>query len=542
MAILAWIVLAIVGAAACIAFLQRFYRKSTRDTALLRTGFGGQYIALEGGVFSIPMLHRLDEINMRAQRVQVQLSGARSVLTKDFLRVDVSLEFRVRVAASNEAIASAAQTFGARALRTDELGKMLEGRFIDVIHARAVEHSHDELHEHRATFVHSVRETLLAELSQNGLLLESVALTHLDQTPFDAFNENNVFNAVGMRKLAEIVASNKKQRAETQADAEIAIAKTHLHSSKQRIELRLQEDEAQLRQHQTTQNWRTDIDAELAKAKESAQLAVESAKLQCEREMAVQQLQKDHALAQARLQNQLAIEMQRVQQAITLTREQEQEAMAAMAGEKTKTELRLVQEQGQTQHEKAVQLREHELAVARSHQVAETEGVRTKAQVSTLLEVATAEAQAMAVRANGSEASLSAEARGMAARIAADNAQSADLMRLRLELARIEALPMLAEKMSKPLEKIESIRVHHISGLGGSAGGKQAGGPLDSIYDMAMNLPMLKKLGETLGADLDMSIPQLARAESDHVRAAADHQKIQSTPSTPAKPNPGNMQ
>src|SRR6218665_3563915 len=49
--------------------------------------------------FALPILHRLDEINMRAQRVLIARSGASSVLTKDCLRADVSLEFRVRVAA-----------------------------------------------------------------------------------------------------------------------------------------------------------------------------------------------------------------------------------------------------------------------------------------------------------------------------------------------------------------------------------------------------------------------------------------------------------
>jgi uncharacterized membrane protein YqiK len=115
-------------------------------------------------------------------------------------------------------------------------------------------------------------------------------------------------------------------------------------------------------------------------------------------------------------------------------------------------------------------------------------------------------------------------------------------MDLRLQMARLEALPLLAEKMVKPLEKIESIRINHLSGMSGSQGGKGGGtsGPMDAIYDMALNLPMLKKLGESMGADLDLNIPQLARAESDHFRAAADHQKARST-STSSTPNPSNQ-
>ena len=36
------IVIVVVALAVFIAFLQRFYRKATRETALIRTGFGGQ--------------------------------------------------------------------------------------------------------------------------------------------------------------------------------------------------------------------------------------------------------------------------------------------------------------------------------------------------------------------------------------------------------------------------------------------------------------------------------------------------------------------
>jgi len=477
------------------------------------------------------MLHRVDEINMRAHRVLLKRAGESSLLTEDRLRVDVTMEFRVRVNAQANGVAAAAQTFGARALRSEELGRMLEGRFADVIQSCSAIRTLDALHERRAEYVASVREALVQELHENGLRLESVALIHFDQTPFSALNENNVFNSVGMRKLAEIVAANKKRRAETESDAEISVAQTQLHTTKRRIELNIEQEQAQIGQRQELENSRTRSDTEVALAKESAQLSIERARLDRERELTASQIERDHELDKARLQAKLGLEVQRVNHAIEMSRHQELEALASIEGERAKTKLLLEQEGGLTEREVAVQQRQYELALARMTQDSETDSMRVKTEVSRLLETARAEADATRVKAAAQEASLVAEAAGVAARIAADNAQTPELMKLRLELARIEALPKLAEKMVKPLEKIDSIRINHLSGMGGSNGGNGAGSssPIDAIYDMALNLPMLKKLGESIGADLDLNIPQLARAESDLARATIEHQKVRGT-------------
>ncbi|MFX8856584.1 flotillin family protein, partial [Acinetobacter baumannii] len=79
------------------------------------------------------------------------------------------------------------------------------------------------LHEGRGAYVREVKELVAESLAQNGLSLESVALRRFDQTPFGAVDENNAFNAVGLRRLAEVIASNKKQRAAIEADADVAV-------------------------------------------------------------------------------------------------------------------------------------------------------------------------------------------------------------------------------------------------------------------------------------------------------------------------------
>lgn len=84
MVVLGWllgIVIAIVAIAIIVVFLNRFYRKSSRDVALVRTGFGGQRIVISGGCLALPFLHKVDEINMRTIRVEVRRTGDKSLIS-----------------------------------------------------------------------------------------------------------------------------------------------------------------------------------------------------------------------------------------------------------------------------------------------------------------------------------------------------------------------------------------------------------------------------------------------------------------------------
>ena len=124
-------------------------------------------------------------------------------------------------------------------------------------------------------------------------------------------------------------------------------------------------------------------------------------------------------------------------------------------------------------------------------------------------------------RAAAEKDELLARAEGTAALIQAENAQSPELIDLKLDLARIEALPAIVEKMMKPAEKIETIRINQITGLGGSsAGGGSTGGGdggggaeargdgnavnqvVDAVMRLALQLPAVRKLGEEVGINV----------------------------------------
>ena len=124
-----------------------------------------------------------------------------------------------------------------------------------------------------------------------------------------------------------------------------------------------------------------------------------------------------------------------------------------------------------------------------------------------------AKAEISKMRLDAKRATLEVQANGRRALNEADNLLTKEIVALKVELAKLEALPKVVAEMVKPAEKINSVNIHHVSGLGGS-GSTQGGSAqkpvvnqaLDSVMEMAVQLPALKKLGEELGMSMDKGV------------------------------------
>lgn len=521
MVFLAWllgIAAAVVAVAVAVVFLNSFYRKSSRDVALIRTGFGGQQIVISGGCLALPFLHKVDEINMRTIRIEVRRVGDKSLITEDRMRVDAELEFYVRVQPSVEGIATAAQALGARAFTPEGIRNLLEGRFVDAVQAVAAEQTMDSLHEKRGEFVRLVSALLGENLARAGLQLDSVSLTRLDQAAFASLDENNAFNAVGMRKLAEIIAVNKKKRAEIEADADISVRQTQLAATKQRLELGTEEEQAQIRQRLELDKVRAASDAEAARAREVATVEAEAARIARERDTRAAEIEKGRELRRLEIEAQLGSEVRKADSAIALAAKHAEEARAQAMAELARAEVILAQEKVQTDRDRAVADRSHEIALKRVAEAGEVAEANAQTETAVLLRKAKAEAEAKRVLAEAERLKLLAESEGAKAVIAARNSRSDALMQHELEVHRLDRLPEIIGQMMKPAEKIDSIRIHQINGFGNSTGGPANGAAIDgggrppvnqvmdSILGMALQLPALKSIGDQIGVDFASTV------------------------------------
>jgi len=522
MTLLAWLfglIVLIVAIAVTVAFLNRFYRKTSRDVALIRTGFGGQKIVLTGGTLALPFLHKVDEINMRTMRIEVSRSGAKSLITEDRMRVDVELEFYLRVQPTVDGVATAAQAIGSKSLSPDGVRNLLEGRFIDAIQATGATFTMDSLHDKRAEFVRTIRESVRENLGHSGLQLESVSLTRMDQAAFASLDDNNAFNAVGLRKLAEIIATSKKKRAEIEADADVSVRQTQLEAIKQRLSLSRQEEEAQIGQRLEIEKLKATSDADTARAREQSTVASEAARIEREQATRVAEIQKARELRKLEIEAQLSSEVRKIDSSIAMAAKHAEEARAQAQAELARTEIVLAQEQLQTERERVVADRSREIALKREQERGEVETSKAESETAVLLMTAKAEASATTTRAEAQRIRLTAESEGARAVIDAENSRTSELMHLQLEQHRLDRLPEIIAQMMKPAEKIDSIRIHQVTGFGGSSSGGGSGGAggdaaqrapvtqvMDSILGMALQLPAMKSIGDSIGVDLSAAV------------------------------------
>ena len=519
------ILLVIVLVAILVVVAAWLYERASRELSLVRTGLGGRKVVLDGGVIVLPYFHKVSRVNMQTMRLEVHRHGEQALITKDRLRVDVGVEFYVSVEPTEESIARASQTLGRRTFEADKLRDLIEGKLVDTLRSVAAQQTMDELHEGRGAFVKQVKSALTEEIRRNGLELESVSLTALDQTPFTALDENNAFNAVGMRKLAEVIANSKKERATIDADAEVSVRRSAMEAAKRTLQIDLEEQEAQIEQVKTLESLRASQLAEIAASKAESEIAANAAKIEMEKSIRASDIQREEEISKAEIAQRLAVETAKQQRNITLRKQSMDEAKAEAAASGARAEAVKAAENVETakalaaaERGKSLDLitaeKESQVHGLRKQHAAETEADTMVTLAGARLKAAQSDADAEKVRLSAMAEELAMKAENARAMNEAENAMSPEVIELARDKARLEALPKIVEQMVRPAEKIDSIKIHHITGgaldRSRSSGGGEGGGDkppvnqaLDSIMDMAVQLPALRKIGEDLGVSFE---------------------------------------
>src|SRR5215468_709714 len=306
------VILGLIVIAAVIAIvvwlMNWLYRRSSKEVAFVRTGLGGQKVVMNGGAFVLPIIHEVIPVNMNTLRLEVQRGRERALITKNRMRVDVVAEFYLRSQSTAEAIANAAQTLGQRTMQPEALSELIEGKFVDALRAVAAEMSMEEMHEKRGEYVKRVKQAVAEDLLKNGLELESVSLTGLDQTNMDFFNPSNAFDAEGLTRLTEEIERRKKIRNDIEQDTLIQIRNKNLEAERVQLDIDRESEYARLRQENEVETRRAAQQADLARERAVREREAEEARILSRLEIEKAKIAQERALDEERISREREIQ------------------------------------------------------------------------------------------------------------------------------------------------------------------------------------------------------------------------------------------
>jgi uncharacterized membrane protein YqiK len=533
-AIIGWIVVAIVVLAIAIAFgiwvMNRLYRRSSKETSFVRTGLGGQKVVMNGGAFVLPIVHEVIPVNMNTLRLEVRRGRDSALITKDRMRVDVVAEFYVRVQATASAIAAAAQTLGRRTMQPESLRELLEGKFVDALRSCAAATTMEHMHERRGEYVKQVRQGVAEDLLQNGLELESVSLTGLDQTNMEFFNPSNAFDAEGLTRLTEEIERRKKIRNDIEQDTLIQIRNKNLEAERVQLDIDRESEYARLRQENEVETRRAAQQAELARERAVREREAEEARISSRLEIEKAKIAQERALDEERIAREREIQRLEVDRRKSLELAEQERSIAIAAKSKAQSEAQaeaeLARAKAVSAEEKVFSARETEIAERRkqidligARQEAEREAIRIKVMAESEKSAAVdraaatrtdaeAEAEADKIRSLASRLRYEIESEGRRQMNEAANMLSPESRASEARLRLIEKLEVIIRESVKPMERIEGIKILHVEGLGGNGGGRlggpEGGGSLaDSVVDSALRYraqaPLIDNLLREIG-------------------------------------------
>ena len=354
--------------------VTRLYQKASANQAFVRTGMGGAKVVKDGGTLVLPVIHQIIPVSLETMRLNVERRGPHALITKDNLRVDLSAEFYIKVQANADDVLAASRSLGDRSVTPGSVSELVQEKLISALRTVAATQDLVELHSKRDEFAGKVQAIVTHDLASNGLTLESVTISALDQTDPSALQERNVFDAQGLRKIAEITQRAKVDRNQIERAAEQEITLQNVQTKKQVLDM--QRDQAEFEAEQRTKV--ANVNAARKREQEEFELEQEEA-------VRRREIGKQRAIEEAEVQRRLAVEQAEVAKKVALIeklREQETE------------EIRKVQaiEVAERAKEVAVAEKDRERATAEA-QVLEAEALREQNKQDVLTVEVKAEAQ-----------------------------------------------------------------------------------------------------------------------------------------------------
>ena len=444
------VILLLVGA--IVITITRLYVKTSADQAFVRTGMGGQEPIIDGGALVIPVVHEIVPVSLLTMRLDVDRSGPDALITGDNLRADVAAEFYIKVQKIKEDIINAATSLGERSVDAESVKHLVNQKLVSALRTVAATRSLHELHTKRDEFASAVQAIVEKDLRPNGLTLESVTISRLDQTPPTAMRgQDNVFDAQGLRTIAEITQRQRIERNQIEREADQRVTEQDVTRDQFIFEQEVARANASAQKDRNIEITRAQAqqEADTFAAEQSRQAgiavvkrdeAVQVAEVEKTRALEVANQQRERAARVAEIEKQRTVEIATRENAIAIAAKEQERAeseakryAAEAAMEAERQAVRTVEITQTAEREKAKAIIEAQAEFER-RRLAE----QVQADVAAYAVVKSAEGAATAAEKEALARRTLAEAQKEAMRLEAEGQLAAQMVPVDVERKRVE--------------------------------------------------------------------------------------------------------
>jgi uncharacterized membrane protein YqiK len=388
-AISAFGILMLVGGSIMFTITQ-LYEKATMNEAFVRTGVGGPKVVVDGAAIFIPAIHRITRVSLETIRLEIERTGDKSFITGDSLHVDVKAQFYIRVNREESAIKAAATSLGGKSGVDQMIMDLVGDKLISGLRTVAGRKELDFLHAHVDAYSEEVKKIVEEDLAHNGLFLESVTVTYLNQTSLSNLKpEENIFDALGARKIATVTNEQRVEIAKVRTAADQQVKQQEVARDQELFKLQVQRETAEALTNQTIANARAEADRKAAEFKAEQEQLAKVAQVEAAQAVELANVEKTKAVAMANAgqEQEVKTRLAEAAKAVQITEVQKEQAVATANVEKQKTvEIK------QREQQIAVADAERRRAEAQTAQIAaETERTRKDQEQQTVAATAKAE-------------------------------------------------------------------------------------------------------------------------------------------------------
>ncbi len=404
-----------------------FYKKIPQGKAIVRTGVGGSKVAFNKGMYVIPILHKMEIMDISVKKLQIDRMEHDGLICRDNIRADIKVAFFVRVNKNVDDVLNVAQVIGCeRASDVSTLTHLFEAKFSEALKTAGKKFDFTELYEARREFRDEILNVIGTDL--NGYILDDCAIDYLEQTELRYLSPENILDSEGIKKITELTAAQNIKANLIRREEEKVIKKQNVEAREAILELERQMAEKEEKQKREIDNIKAREEAEIVKVREEERLKAQTVKIKTEEQLAIQQENKlrQIIIAEKSKLRTDAVETERVEKdrMLEVTEREKIVTLAQIEKEKTvEVERKNIQdvirervklEKGVVEEQQSIKDVEAFREVERSKTVGITEASRA-AEEKLIHTVKAAEAEKRAAEEKARQMLIDAEARKEAA-------------------------------------------------------------------------------------------------------------------------------